>query len=104
MESCSLVHRWFHYNNLGSSLCLGWFSMAFLEAIIPKVTDEQQMIDFLNKYKDSFPPELEVVSLSSSGLAIPHENDDSHCIRFYSIYIVFVALSLLEKWSLLTLQ
>ena len=76
-----------HYNNLGSSLFLGWFSMAFLEAIIPRVTDEQQMIDFLNKYKDSFPPESEVVRLSGSGLTIPHENDDRHCIRFYPIYV-----------------
>ncbi|KAK9225942.1 hypothetical protein WN943_010987 [Citrus x changshan-huyou] len=60
--------------------------MAFLEAIIPRVTDEQQMTDFL-KYKDSFPPESEVVRLSGSGLAIPHENDDRHCIRFYPIYV-----------------
>ncbi|KAK9225990.1 hypothetical protein WN943_011036 [Citrus x changshan-huyou] len=64
-----------------------WFYMAFLEAIILRVSDEQQMIDFLNKYKDSFPPESEVVRLSGSGLAIPHENDDRHCIRFYPIYV-----------------
>lgn len=61
--------------------------MALLDAIIPRITNEQQMTDFLNKYKDSFPPQSEVVRPSGSGLAIPCESDDYHCIRFYPVYV-----------------